>query len=117
MFANLTLVTSTTTETTTTRPTARSTIYTPTATTSTPLIGWDVGSPDLISVAIVGSVFAVVLVVCIILGCREKKDQDPGKVPCTAIIVIQMLEIYVHFAKSSGKHSKCLDGRAVNRLF
>ena len=79
MFANLTLVASTTTEATITR----SPIYTPTATTSTPLIGWDVGSPDLISVAIVGSVFAAVLVVCIILGCREKKDQNPGKVSCT----------------------------------
>lgn len=74
MVANLsTLATATTTDSTTR--------YTPVATTPTILIGWDVGSPDLISVAIVGSVFAVVLIVCIILGCREKKDRDPGKIP------------------------------------
>ena len=79
MAANLTLVTAATTETTTTDSTKKTTSYSPIATTPTDMIGWDVGSPDLISVAIVGSVFAVVLVVCIILGCREKKETDPGK--------------------------------------
>ena len=78
MAANLTLVTAATTETTTTDSSTK-TSYSPIATTPTDMIVWDVGSPDLISVAIVGSVFAVVLVVCIILGCREKKETDPGK--------------------------------------
>ncbi len=76
MVANFTLVTGTTT----TQPDTTTTYYrTPVATTPLDLIGWDIGSPDLVSVAIVGSVFAVVLVVCIILGCREKKEQDPGQ--------------------------------------